>query len=69
MKGITKARAAKAKTKAQNNLVVVEKGKGKAAVVAGVPSKPTKKKGKEILNDPLPRISAYLNNTYRILLW
>ena len=54
MKGIAKERAAKAKAKAQNDLVVVGKGKGKAAVAAGVPSKPTKKKGKDILNDPLP---------------
>ena len=40
---------AKAKTKAQNEAVVVGKGRGKAAVVGGVSSKTTKQKGKEVL--------------------
>ena len=57
-----------AKAKAQNGLVVVGKGRRKAAVVAGVSSKSTEQKGKEMLSDTLPRIFVYFN-IYRILLW
>ena len=59
----------KAKAKAQNDAVVVGKGKGTAAVVAGVSSKPTKQKGKEVLYDLLPRILACFNNIYRSPPW
>ena len=40
---------AKAKSKAQIDAVAVGKRKGKAAAVAGVSSKNTKQKGKEVL--------------------
>ena len=45
---------AKAKSKARNDAVAVGKGKGKAAAVAGVSSKNTKQKGKEVPATPLP---------------
>ena len=48
------AKAAKAKEKARNDAVVVGKRKGKAAAVAGVSSKNTKQKGKEVPATPLP---------------
>ena len=41
--------AAKGKTKARNDAVVVGKGKGNAAAVVGVSSKTTKQKGKRYL--------------------
>ena len=46
--------------------MVVGKGKGKVAVVAGVPSKSTKQKGKEVPYDLLPRMFAYFDNIHRL---
>ena len=59
-----KARAAMARTKAQND-PVVGKGKGKAAAVTGESSK----SAKEVIYDLLLRIFAYFNGIYRSLLW
>ena len=60
-----KAKAAKARTKAQEDSVV-GKGKGRAVVVAGESSKSAKQKGREVLN--ALRIFAKFN-IYRSLLW
>ena len=59
-----KAKAAKARTKAQTDSVV-GKGKGRASVVAGEPSKSAKQKGKEVLYALLLiLIFAYFNNIF-----
>ena len=55
-----KAKAAKARKKAQNDSVV-ERGKAKAAVVAGESSKFAIRKGKEVIYDLLLCIFAYPN--------
>ena len=65
MGGNAKAKAAKAREKAQNDVLVVGNGKGKAAVVTGVSSESTKQKGKKILYELLPRIFTFFNNIYR----
>ena len=54
----TKAKAAKARTKAQNDSVVV-KGKGKAAVVGGESSKSAKQKGKEVTYSTISSYFAF----------
>ena len=56
-----KAKAAKARKKAQNDSVV-GKGKGRAAMVAGESSRSAKQKGKEVIYGLLLlRIFAYFN--------
>ena len=59
---------AKAKSKAQIDAVAVGKGKGQAAAVAGVSSKTTKQKGKEVLMIFSPAF-LHILTIYRHLLW
>ena len=60
--------AAKGKTKARNDAVVVGKGKRNAAAVVGVSSKTTKQKGREVLMIFSPAF-LHILTIYRHLLW
>ena len=62
------AKVAKAKAKVRNDAVAVGKRNGKAAAVAGVSSKNTKQKGKEVLMIFSPAF-LHILTIYRCPLW